>query len=143
MTISVNKFRELIKDNNIDDYVAKVEYDIDNAIKKYASLDADERKNYITVFMPEYWFKDEHSDISWYDKEVRQGRQHLGRILKELSNTDRQKVREKVIDDYEDAGWNVNWDLAEVGDGRQAFVLTIALPENETEDEDGNTIIYD
>lgn len=73
MTISVNKFRELIKDNNIDDYVEKVEYDIDNAIKKYASLDADERKNYITVFMPEYWFEDEYSDISWYDKEIRQG----------------------------------------------------------------------
>ena len=66
MVISVKKFEDLVNDNDLEDYVKKVEYDVDNAIKKYATLDEADRAEYTAVFMPEYDFNEEPNEISKY-----------------------------------------------------------------------------
>lgn len=135
MVISVKKFEDLVNDNDLEDYVKKVEYDVDNAIKKYATLDEADRAAYTAVFMPEYDFNDEPNEICWYTKNYHTGQQHLGRLLRELSAEERIKVRQRVVDDYNTAGWNVSWDLEDVGQNKQAFILVIELPTDDDESE--------
>lgn len=134
MAITVTKFKELVDDSNLEDIIKNVEYDVDNAIEHYAKLDSNVRDTTYAVWMPEYWFNEDFIENSWYDGDYRPGRQHLGRVLALITHDTRKKVRERVIDDYEDAGWNVDWDLSDVGEGNQAYVLTITLPDNERED---------
>lgn len=133
MAITVKKFKELVDDSNLEGIIKNVEYDIDNAIEHYAKLDSTTRETTYAVWMPEYWFYEDYLENSWYDGNYRPGRQHLGRVLASITPDARKKVRERVIDDYEDAGWNVDWDLSDVGEGNQAYVLTITLPDDECE----------